>query len=202
MRQTLLEVINDRRNRLGKLRRAKSELEIKMEKMSVRLHAACGYVFQTELAQVSQMLSEKTRQLSAMESRFHNRKPTVDVQHGQLRSVQSLVRKKNLEDSEDRQKSIELRQAVEEPDVQIRPPKHPPSQRAPGRFIGGGFNVGKVENIREDVPALNLVGVEMKPLRARPGTSRTKAVFAPTSARRGPNQNRASRPASTRVYRE
>jgi chromosome segregation ATPase len=202
MRQTLLEVINDRRDRLGKLRRAKSELEIKMEKMSVRLHAACGYVFQTELAQVSQMLSEKTRQLSAMESRFHNRKPTVDVQHGQLRSVQSLVRKKNLEDSEDRQKSIELRQAVEEPDVQIRPPKHPPSQRAPGRFIGGGFNVGKVENIREDVPALNLVGVEMKPLRARPGTSRTKAVFAPTSARRGPNQNRVARPASTRVYRE
>jgi hypothetical protein len=148
------------------------------------------------------MLSEKTKQLSEMESRFHNRRPKVDVQHRQLRSVRSLIREKNLEDSEDRRKSIELRQAAEEPDVQIRPPKHPPSQRAPGRFIGGGFNVGKIEDVREDIPALNLGGTEMKPLRPRPGTSRTKAVFAPSSAKRAPNQDRAVRPASTRVRRD
>jgi hypothetical protein len=207
MRLVLLDLIDDRQQRFDALQRVKKALKHTAETMELGLRESYGGFFKNELNATNRVLQEKTAQLVEMEARLKQQKPMVLSRERQVRNAQSDAREWRLEKSDDRQRWNEIRLAVgESGDQPIRPPKFPATKRAPGRFVGGGFGVGKVDVVTKaeavEVPRLDLAEIELQRIKMRPHTSSGKAVVLPGTSKRGNNQNWSARPRSHRVQRE
>jgi chromosome segregation ATPase len=205
MKLALIATIADQSSRSDRLSASRTALKNQIADMRKRIHKVPASGFSGQFSQVAEELREKSKQLREMEVIIMSTKPTVDDEHRQVKSVRSLIRAKRLENDDDKQKANQSRKPPDgDPTsdrLQIRPPKLSASSRAPGRFVGGGFQVGDFHPPPE-VPPLNLAAIEVKKTKPRPKTSRTNAVLVPGAARKQFISNWASRPNSQRIRRD
>jgi hypothetical protein len=205
MRIALAEEVHLRRKRLDAVEAIKTELQKVVDNMALRLRKSYGGRIYEEVDAASRILREKSAQLIAMEETLRRQKPTLESRQSQVQSARSEAREERLETSSARQQYNEIQLAAGDPggEQPIRAPCVPVAPR--GRFIGGGFSVGKVDPVGKgnpvDEPKPNRMEIEFEKLR-RPHTSRSKAVFRPGMWKRMGNENGAARPKSYRVQRE
>jgi hypothetical protein len=202
MKLGLTESIDIRQKQFDELQ----EIKNKMKKSEFDFRDSYGGAFKEELDAINKVLQEKNAQLKEMEMILKLQKSEVEDREKLVRNAKREIRELRLDKSSERQRSNERKLAVGEMEGQpIRPPKFPAGKRAPGRFVGGGFGIGKVDGMEKggcEIPRLELAEIEMREMKRRPHTSRTQAVVLPGASKKGNNQNWAARPKSTRVKRE
>lgn len=209
MRLSLINMIDHRTAKGAKFKRSLKEIQEKLSKLDRQLQVSYGGKFEDEFKTVTMLLKQKNRQLKQMENQLKEEYiPAVDEQRRQVRSVRTIIRETKVENDDGRRKVNELRRAVTPPEperqFQVRPPKFSSRRRAPGRFLGGGFGVGRAE-VANEVPSLNLAVLDENEFRQRPKTARPHAgVFVPSTARRARANQKdwSARCKSSRICRD
>jgi chromosome segregation ATPase len=204
MKISLVNAIGDRLFRADRLAASRATIGNRIEGMKDRIHKIPCTGFSDQIAIATEALRERTRLIREVEHALQCAKPKAEGERRHVRSIRSLIQDKRVENDDGKAIVDKLRQMVSEKEpqsekLQVRPPASNPANRAPGRFVGGGFLVG---DLHPPIPALDLGAVEVKKTKQRPKTSRNQAVLVPGSGRRPVFAHWGNRPNSSRVVRD
>lgn len=148
-----IQLLNDIANSITvsqKVKLIENALREKLVHMRKIFKNSYGANYDDEFNTLTLMLKEKKKQLKSMEDQLQEKRPQVEHEKNNINDIRSMIRDSKIEASE-RQKKINQKvqeqflQDVEKPEF-VRPPKFAPTKRAPGRYMGGGFEVGRVVN--------------------------------------------------------
>ncbi|OHT13203.1 coiled-coil domain containing 147 [Tritrichomonas foetus] len=201
-----MQLINNITEHIALSKRLKSRtfvLKEQLDKENRKLKNSYGGRYDEEYQTLSVILKEKTKKLKTMEETRISRKDQVEDEIDQVKSVRCMIRAKRRKTVEQQKKINELVQ-ISEPE-KIHPPKFNYTKRAPGRFMGGGFEVGRVVN--ELIPP-----VEVKKTRKKSVSERLNALLVPTASSAAkkvtrnqnwaPSKNSSRRQMSLRAHRD
>lgn len=169
------------------------EIKDKSVQNTKKLHSVFNCNFDDEFNTLNKLLQQKTQQLNELEMIVHKKKPVVEGQKLQVSTVRTKIREYKYEIGESKQQINGLRLQTAGGDSKVRSPTYTPTERAPGRFVGGGFGAGSI------VPSLNLQRAQSN----KDKSVNIAGLLGPNSARRihRPNNvNTAQQNGARRAY--
>ena len=188
MRIGLVNSLTEQIAHSQRFKRRLENLREELEKLTRKLkfNKYDGESYDEEYQILSNVLREKSIQLKNMDD---SRRITTDQANDEsdiVFSVRCRLRAKRMKTIAKQKKINELMQQLDQDSgkVKVRPPKYKSSKRPPGRYLGGGFEVGRV--VTEVRPP-----VEVKSSRKKTSTERLNAVLipGPSTKKTGQNQN-------------
>lgn len=148
-----IHLLNDITNSIAmaqKVKLVENALREKLIHIRKLFKSSYGGNYDDEFNTLNLILKEKKKQLKTMEDQLQVKRPQVEHEKSNIDDIRSMLRDSKIDISEkqkkiNQKKQEQMIQEIERPEF-VRPPKYEPTKRAPGRFMGGGFEVGKVVN--------------------------------------------------------
>lgn len=183
LREDLLQSIWEKLNKFERVRNKKEDIQEDFNKLNKKLQGGYAGSYHEDLRSTKEALKRKSVQLMNLTKKVDEKKPEMLTERDKCKSVRSLIRERRIEESEQKYKETERKMSTLENNFyEIRSPTVSSEERAPGRFIGGGFGVGAAQ-MTTVIPKLDFG-------RARSGRnqfslySNRTPVMLPQSARR------------------